>query len=221
MSKNETIKSNILGSNTLGMSHTLAYLEPTARSLARVMDYCGQYVCAHSAPSAWYGIVVDASIDAGVICLDLADAGLWTQGMTKDLIRPGQRVTEDLQSRRDGVVTVTALTAIQPAGAFFEGIDKLKDDLQLRDKRCVPPALQGTSLEDFAKFMGQEPGQTAAAVLEVYHKMVDRSKKKDDANLRGNFAGVINLVRDYAATKDFPIRGTASIVLHGGRKYMW
>lgn len=205
----------------IAIAHTTDTPPDAARSLARVRDYIGQYCCVHSAPSAWYGIVMDASIDAGVISVDLADAGLWTQGMTKDLVLPGKKVREDLASRRDGVVTVTAVTAIQPSGAFHEGNDKVKDGISLRLKRAVPPEQQGTSLEDFAAFMNQEPGQVAAAVLEVYEKMVDRDKKRDDGGLRGNFAGVINLVRPYADTKDFPIRGTASIILSGARKYIY
>lgn len=206
--------------NTLGIAHTLDTDLSASASLARCRDYIGQNVCVHSAPSAWYGILVDASIDAGVLCVDLADAGLWTQGTTKDLIRPAQKVNEDLQARRDGVITVTAVTAIQPAGYFTEGDSKIKDEPTLRNTRPVPPRVEGTSLEDFARFMNQEPHIAAHAVLEVYHKM-GAKRGKDTDGLRGNFIGVLELTADYCKSKNFPIRGTAAIVLAGARKYRW
>lgn len=205
---------------TVGFAHTLNLAPDWRSSLARARDYIGQNVCVHSAPSAWYGILVSASIDAGVLCCDLADAGLWTQGTTKDLIRPAQKVTDDLQARRDGIVTVTAITAIQPAGYFTEGDPKIQDEPQLRTGRAVPPEVEGTSLEDFARFMEQEPHVAAAGVLEIYHKM-GAKKGKDTDGLRGNFAGLLEFCREYAKTKNFPFRGTVAIVLAGARKYRW
>src|SRR5512134_450081 len=107
-----------LGTQTLGLAHNLDLTGGQA-NLARVRDYIGQYVCIHSAPSAWFGMVVDASIDGGVVSVDLADGSLWTQGQVKDLIRPGRKSQgTELESRRDGIVTVQAVTALQPAGAF-------------------------------------------------------------------------------------------------------
>src|SRR5688572_7650139 len=200
----------------------MSTLDASERSLQRVKNMTGSYVCCHSAPSAWYGIVVDASIDAGVISVDLADAGLWTQGMTKDLIRPGRKATEDLQARRDGMVTVTAVTAIQPAAYFTEDNDKVKDAPQLRKGRAVAPAEEGTSIEDFATFMKSTPHEAAGALLEIYWKTQQvGGKKKEGDDLRGNFGAVINYCRAYAETKNFPIRGTCAIVLAGARLYQW
>ncbi len=201
----------------------LTTLDGSQRSLSRVLNYIGSYACVHSAPSAWYGIVVDASIDAGVISVDLADAGLWTQGMTKDLIRPGRKATEDLQARRDGMVTVTAVTAIQPAAFFTEDNDKIKDAPVPRFARAVPPSVEGTSIEDFAKFMETTPSEAANALMTTYWKTRKEGggKKGEADDLRGNFGAVINYCRAYAETKNFPIRGTCAIVLAGARLYQW
>jgi hypothetical protein len=204
----------------LGLAHIVSATCNDEATLARMNDYIGQYVCVHSAPSAWYGIMVGCSVANGIPSCDLADAGLWTQGMTKDLVRPGQKSTDDLQARRDGVITVMAITAIQPAGAFSEQDDKVKDQIKLRSHRVRTPAEQGICLEQFAEFMGQEPHLVAGALLEVYHKSAP-AKKKSDENPRGNFSAVIGMIQPYAETKDFPVRGIAGIVLHGARKYVW
>lgn len=209
-----------LATRRLDPSWTMPNLTGSERSLQRVRQYIGTYVCVHSAPSAWYGILVDASIDAGVISCDLADAGLWTQGMTKDLVLPGRKAREDLQARRDGVVTVTAITALQPSAYFSEGNDKIKDAVTLRGTRPIPPAQEGTSIEDFARFMDTTPEKAAAAILELYN-VNPGGRKKDGEDLRLNFAGVLAYVGEYAKTKTFPIRGTAAIVLAGARLYQW
>lgn len=201
-----------------GMVHNLALPLDGSTSLARLQNYIGQYVCVHSAPSAWFGCMVDVSIDGGVVSCDLADAGLWTQGATKDLLRPGKKATADLEARRDGVVTVAAITALQPSAAFTEGDDKVQDAPRLRKTRVRSPREMHIGLEDYAAFSGASaPHEAAGAILEVYEKL---GTKKED-NGRGNFKGLLQMVKPYADTKDFPWRAVASILLHEARSYLW
>jgi len=200
------------------MAH-LVDIDGSEASLARMNDHIGQYVCVHSAPSAWFGCVVDASIDNGVVSVDLADAGLWTQGQTKDLLRPARTATADLESRRDGVVTVLAVTALQPSAAFTEGVDKLSDKPQMRRHRVKAPRDTNLGLADYAAFSGSsEPADAAAAILEMYLKV---GAKKGGDDTRGNMAGLIGMVKSYADEKCFPVRATAAILLHEARKYCW
>lgn len=229
MTKNPTLDNITLTTNfapLAGLGHAWnartdnAPIRGSERSLQRVRQYIGSYVCVHSAPSAWYGILVDASIDAGVISCDLADAGLWTQGMTKDLVLPGRKAREDLQARRDGMVTITAITALQPSAYFSEGDPKVKDAIEHRPGRPVPPSEEGTSIEDFAKYMDVSPDTAARAIIEMYD-VGKGGKKKDGEDLRGDFASVINYCMEYAKTKHFPVRGTCAIVLAGARLYRW
>lgn len=202
------------------MVHNLDIPLNGASSLARLQSYIGRYVCVHSAPSAWFGCLVDVSIDGGVISADLADGGLWTQGQTKDLLRPGKKATAELEARRDGVITVAAITALQPSASFTENNDKIKDQPQLRKSLPRSPREQKIGLEDYASFCGKtEPHEAAGAVLEIYEKT--GAKARSDESGRGNFAGLIALVQPYALTKEFPVRAVASILLHEARGYMW
>lgn len=172
-----------------------------------VYPMLGRYVCVHSAPSAWYGFLMYARDNGGVVSCVLADAGLWTQGLTDNLILPGQ-AGEKIKSRRLGLVTVAVVTAIQPSGSHGE----------VRLRSTPPnhfhlPSSYTPILESVAMSLDTHREGLFRMALEAY------GQPKTGV---GNEDAVVRLVTDgVEESLCLPRRVIASVVLDCARQRVW